>query len=295
MHKTKVRLVELKTERGQSMSNEVKLNDETSVINPLTETEKKRLTSLITLINNNLKKTEGAAQSTAFALYEIDKKKLYRGDGYTGIGPYAKDMFGISKATTSSAISVVDRFSDDTNMRIREEFNEYKFSTLMVIKSLSDAEIKANIPSDTSRDKAKEIVQKLNGKTEEEKLAIATRKEIDGIYREAVLQGTDKALLKEQVEERVGFKVTKDCTQDQLDTLKKELSDITGITSDKEQKTIYLTDYVLDTDVLDLGSLLRDLSEFGKHKNGAIVKLMPEKVEASKYNAIKEAVERLTK
>lgn len=270
---------------------EVTLNNETTVINSLTNSEKKRLDALVKIIKTNQTRTEGYAESTAFALWEINNKKLYRGDGYSGIGPYAQAMFGISKGTTSSAIAVVDRFSDETHETIREPYRYYKFSTLMIIKSLSDAEIEANIPSDCSRDRAKEIVQRLNAKSEEEKLAINTRKEIDAIYKEAVVQGTDKELLKEQVEERVGFKANKDCTQEQLELLKKELSDITGISGKKKQETIYLIDYIKSYSEVDILTLLRDLNVQSRNKDGVIVKLMPERVETSRYNMLKKAME----
>ena len=90
---------------------------------------------------------EGVAEAIAYHLWDINRKKLYlieaKPDGgeYKGIGEYAEINFDISRGTCSDSIATFERFGNPETHLIDAKYKDYKFSNLIALKKLSDAEI----------------------------------------------------------------------------------------------------------------------------------------------------------
>lgn len=106
------------------------------------ESQLKRLDAAESAIRKAQRTAEGLAQTIAGQLYIINKFELHKARGYKGIGEYAGETFGISKATCSEAISVFERFGDKKTMhKIDKKYEMYSFSVLNKMKKLTDEEI----------------------------------------------------------------------------------------------------------------------------------------------------------
>ncbi len=239
----------------------VKIDSTTSVVPKAdyTAQEEKLLKTLVARIVDANSKAEGLAQTIASSLWEIDAKRLYRIEGYTGISAYATDKFGMSKGTVSNAIAVIERFADKETGVIKEEYASYKFSTLMVIKSLSDTEIRDNITPTMSRDKAKEIVKTLNGASKEQKKLTAKVDEAKNLVNVLV---ADKGMSKEEVQKVIKEKTGKDVdaiTASEVEEVLPALKEVAGIVEEAKEITLYTMEYASDISAFyyDICSALR--------------------------------------
>ena len=109
-------------------------------------------------------KFDGLAQLIAGQLYLASENKLYELEGYTGVGKWAEDTFGISSGTASDSIGVFKRFGNKDDLTsIATEYAEYNFSSLISMKKLSDEQIKLlELDPKMSRREIKERVSKLS-------------------------------------------------------------------------------------------------------------------------------------
>lgn len=150
-------------------------------------------------------KAEGLAEMIAGQLYIVYKKGLYKIDEYKNMAEWANDRFNIAKGTCSDAINTYARFGDmDKIGKIADDYSQYKFSTLIAMKGLSDEDIeKIGIDPTMSRAKVKELIagykaiadtQKereeimndINGQCKKLYKAGATRDEVVGTIEEQV-------------------------------------------------------------------------------------------------------------
>lgn len=143
-----------------------------------TVAEEKRLSYLKDRVLKTQGKADSLARTIAGALYELSEKKLYRIDGYTSIGVYATNMFGIAKSTTSEAISTFARFKSETDpYKLAEEWEPYGWKALTMLRKYSDDDIAVmGITSDsttkeiaTSISNFEDAMKKKIGITHEEK------------------------------------------------------------------------------------------------------------------------------
>lgn len=94
------------------------------------------------IIDDAQARSEGLAEAIASQLYRIDASALYKIRGYTSMKSFASERFGISAGTCSDSINTYKRFGILQGADgIRDEYKDYKFSTLMLIKKLSDSDI----------------------------------------------------------------------------------------------------------------------------------------------------------
>ena len=135
-----------------------------------TAAEEKRLAYLKGRVLKTQGKADSLARTIAGALFEIEERKLFRIDGYTSIGVYANDMFGIAKSTTSEAISTFARFKSESDQyRLGEEWESYGWKALTMLRKYSDEDIAVmGITPDCTN---KEIAISIKG-FEDSKLAI---------------------------------------------------------------------------------------------------------------------------
>lgn len=104
--------------------------------------EEKRLAYLKNCVLKTQGKADSLARTIAGALYEISEKNLFRIEGYTSIGVYANDMFGIAKSTTSEAISTFARFKSETDeYKLATEWESYGWKALTMLRKYSDEDI----------------------------------------------------------------------------------------------------------------------------------------------------------
>lgn len=109
-------------------------------------------------VNNALKMADRSMIELGGALAVIKNEHLYKVDGYKSIGAYATERFGISKATVSDAINTFVEFGDVTTGDIREEFLDYTFSQLKLMRRLPES-ARLEVTPDTT---AREIQQMIN-------------------------------------------------------------------------------------------------------------------------------------
>lgn len=111
-------------------------------------------------IDDAQRRAEGLAQTIAGNLWVISKKKLYMLEDYASLKDFAKDRFNIAAGTSSDAVNTYARFGKPEIIgQIKDEYADFKFSTLIAMKSLSDEEINAlGIKPDMSRARIKEII-----------------------------------------------------------------------------------------------------------------------------------------
>lgn len=66
------------------------------------------------LIRGYENKTQENLRKIAVTLKEIQEKKLYEEDGFTGVGAYAEKVLGYRKSTTSNLVAVARKFLDES-------------------------------------------------------------------------------------------------------------------------------------------------------------------------------------
>lgn len=123
-----------------------------------TAEECKRYASFDARVNNALKMADRSMIELGGALAVIKYECLYMVDGYKSIGAYATERFGISKATVSDAINTFVEFGDITTGEIREEFLDFTFSQLKLMRRLPES-ARLEVTPDTT---AREIQQMIN-------------------------------------------------------------------------------------------------------------------------------------
>lgn len=108
--------------------------------------------------------TEGIAARIAGNLAVIKQNELYKLYDFKNFGDYCEATFDISKGTASDSANTFIRFGiikEDGTFEIKEEYQEYAFSTLMSLKKYTDAEIKAlGVNPSMSRAQVKAIMTK---------------------------------------------------------------------------------------------------------------------------------------
>lgn len=134
-----VQRVEHNAEKEKSMSRK-KANVE--VLPAFTDREKNEYVKLTEKITTTQMKADGLARTIAGALYTIRQKKLYMIDGYKNVYEYAGEKHGISRGTCNDAIKVFERFSNPDTKQIDEEWAGFAWRALIMIKGLTDDEIK---------------------------------------------------------------------------------------------------------------------------------------------------------
>jgi len=103
---------------------------------------------------------DGLASKVAQMLFIVSKRELYKIDGYSGIGAWAENEYGLAKSTVSEAIKVYERFG--TQKGIAAKYSDFAYSTLIQIKGLTDEEIEfCAITPDMTRSKVKDVVKEL--------------------------------------------------------------------------------------------------------------------------------------
>lgn len=134
-----------------------------------TVAEEKRLAYLKDRVLKTQGKADSLARTIAGALYEISEKKLFRIEGYTSIGVYATDMFGIAKSTTSEAISTFSRFKSESDQyKLGEEWEPYGWKALTIIRKYSDVEIAAmGICAECTTKEIASLIKDFEGATKE--------------------------------------------------------------------------------------------------------------------------------
>ena len=145
------------------MANKENLKNEVAKVEKVegelyTAEECKRYASFDARVNNALKMADRSMIELGGALAVIKNEHLYKVDGYKSIGAYATERFGISKATVSDAINTFVEFGDVTTGEIREEFLDYTFSQLKLMRRLPEA-ARLEVTPDTT---AREIQQMIN-------------------------------------------------------------------------------------------------------------------------------------
>lgn len=112
------------------------------VLPAFTDKEKNEYVKLTEKITSTQMKADGLARTIAGALYTIRQKKLYMIDGYKNVYEYAGEKHGISRGTCNDAIKVFERFSNPDTKQIDEEWAGFAWRALIMIKGLTDEEIK---------------------------------------------------------------------------------------------------------------------------------------------------------
>lgn len=123
-----------------------------------TAEECKRYTAFDARVNNALKMADRSMIELGGALAVIKNEHLYKVDGYKSIGAYATERFGISKATVSDAINTFVEFGDVTTGDLRDEFLDYTFSQLKLMRRLPES-MRLEVTPDTT---AREIQKMIN-------------------------------------------------------------------------------------------------------------------------------------
>ena len=122
------------------------------------------------IIKDSQEKAEGLAERIAGQLYIVSQKKLYQLDDYKTVHDWAMAQHDIAKGTVSDSINTFARFGDGVTGLIKEEYQQFTFSTLMKMKSLTDDQIElAGINPTMSRAQVMEAIKGL--KVLEEKQA----------------------------------------------------------------------------------------------------------------------------
>lgn len=143
------------------------------------------------------KRSEGLVQRTAYLLWIVDSTQAYKTIGYKNTASYAKEVLGInSKGSVSDAINTYARFGEtgvidweaETSGRIKQEYGDFNFSTLMRMKKLSDSEIQAiGITPDMSRSQVvKAINEAIDSNTKRIKEAKEKEKLVDGSVEDEI-------------------------------------------------------------------------------------------------------------
>ena len=145
------------------MANKENLKNEVAKVEKVegelyTAEECKRYANFDARVNNALKMADRSMIELGGALAVIKNEHLYKVDGYKSIGAYATERFGISKATVSDAINTFVEFGDVTTGEIREEFLDYTFSQLKLMRRLPESARLEVTPDKTAR----EIQQMIN-------------------------------------------------------------------------------------------------------------------------------------
>lgn len=94
---------------------------------------------------------QGAMAKVAGSLAAIEHSKAYIGGGYANTAAYAYDKYGIVKSTVSECINTWERFGDMETGLIKEEWKDYNFSQLKLMRKLTDEELAKVQPSFTTR------------------------------------------------------------------------------------------------------------------------------------------------
>lgn len=122
------------------------------------------------IIKDSQEKAEGLAERIAGQLYIVSQKKLYELDDYKTVHEWAMAQHDIAKGTVSDSINTFARFGDGVTGLIKEDYQQFTFSTLMKMKNLTDEQIKlAGINPTMSRSQVIEAIKGL--KVLEEKQA----------------------------------------------------------------------------------------------------------------------------
>lgn len=123
-----------------------------------TAEECKRYSTFDARVNNALKMADRSMIELGGALAVIKNEHLYKVDGYKSIGAYATERFGISKATVSDAINTFVEFGDVATGELRDEFLDYTFSQLKLMRRLPES-MRLEVTPDTT---AREIQKMIN-------------------------------------------------------------------------------------------------------------------------------------
>lgn len=122
------------------------------------------------IISDSQAKAEGLAERIAGQLYIVAQKKLYELDDYKTVHDWAMAQHDIAKGTVSDSINTFARFGDGVTGLIKEEYQQFTFSTLMKMKNLTDEQIElAGINPTMSRSQVVDAIKGL--KVLEEKQA----------------------------------------------------------------------------------------------------------------------------
>lgn len=155
---TTVRTREQKEERrGKKMEKKEIEKVTTESTEMYTAEECKRYANFDARVNNALKMADRSMIELGGALAVIKNEHLYKVDGYKSIGAYATERFGISKATVSDSINTFIEFGDVATGELRDEFLDYTFSQLKLMRRLPESMRLDVTPDTTSREIQKMI------------------------------------------------------------------------------------------------------------------------------------------
>lgn len=86
-----------------------------------------------------------------FLLHEADCCKYYEEKGYTSIYHYAETELGFKKSSVNNFIRVFETFSDDGKCFIKDGYQDFKYSQLTEMLSMSPKQLEAAKPDMTVR------------------------------------------------------------------------------------------------------------------------------------------------
>ena len=153
-----VRTCEKKKEEEKKMAKKEIEKVTTESTEMYTAEECKRYANFDARVNNALKMADRSMIELGGALAVIKNEHLYKVDGYKSIGAYATERFGISKATVSDAINTFVEFGDVATGELRDEFLDYTFSQLKLMRRLPES-MRLEVTPDTT---AREIQKMIN-------------------------------------------------------------------------------------------------------------------------------------
>lgn len=209
------------------------------------DNDRERLALAKATITECQTKAEGLAERIAGQLYTVAKKELYRIDDYSSMGDWAVDKFEISKGTCSDAINTYERFGDKDKIgTIADKYADYMFSTLIAMKSLSDAQIeKAGIRPTMARSAVKQAITALKALEDKEKERPEMMKRLDSLCKAVHAVCKDKDHVRALIESVVPdwFDKEKVNSVDEIqacvDCLTEELEKLTAEPESEEEST----------------------------------------------------------
>lgn len=203
-----------------------KHNANTAIVErAFSEDELRTLETAKQIIFDCQSQADGLAEKIAGQLWIIYKKELYIAEGETNMGVYANKMFGISKGTCSESINTIDRFG--VQGVLQDKYKDYKFSSLMAMKSLTDEQIEAaKINPTMTREQIKSAINDLKAIEKKEDERPRLEKEMNNLIKAVSTFMPKEDLVKELSSVSPSFGSEEKMSVDELETVVELLEDM---------------------------------------------------------------------
>lgn len=153
---------------------------------------------IINRIDENIKTVEKGYLGIAGDVLHLYNTKAYMLADYQNIYDMCNHLYGMSRGMVSNIINVAKRYFD-SNYQLKEEWKDYSFSALVMMKDLTDADIKAiGLTPDMSRRTVKDT--------------------IDSYYNALPYNGEEETEEEETTEESAETEETEETTEESAET-----------------------------------------------------------------------------